>query len=165
MAEQVASIINNNVGGGTHDPINVFPLHKVAASILISYSNAGHHVGFHYDTYATANGKMNNAIVPVEASSNSCCTFQYVPATNTTTSGAALAADCADSLETIRLEDHPSGTTVVFEGSTVFHGVTDQCEGERIVVWSTMFVVDGYTSSVWAGYLNIIFDLAYNGFR
>lgn len=151
MANQVGSVIGMSES-------ELVPINKTTGNILISYSRVGDHIGFHYDSYATGNGRMINVIVHVHATPGSCSTFQYYQPGNNTQS--------TESLETVRLEEHPPGTAVVFEGTTLYHRVTPQCgPGEERLVWSTMFVVNEWQSTIWSGYLNLMFDFAYRGFR
>jgi len=136
LADQVSRYINV-------DRVSAIP--KTTANMLIGYTRPGDHIGFHYDTYATNNGRMINVIVPIYSTPGSCSQFQAVLADG-------------------RVKN-VMNTSLVFEGSTVFHQVTPQCENEQRFVWSLLFVVDEWQSHFWAGYLNFLFDLGYTGFR
>jgi len=138
--EDMADVISNAIGVD-----DLLSISRAAGCMLIFYDQPGNHVGWHYDS-DTFGGTMINVLSYVNITDDNCSHFEWKRNANS---------------KPISIHLQP-GQSIAYEGPTVLHRVTPQCEGKRIV-WNTIFVAGGYRPNIWHRWLNLLYDVGYNG--
>jgi len=135
----------------TREPLLVCPDNDPHACALYYYTEAGDHIGFHYDTSFYRGKRYTVLLGLVEQSSSRlvCEVFKDDPTRATETR----------SVHTV------PGTLVMFNGDKLWHAVTPSAAGEDRVVLSMEYVTDQRMSQLNRIVSNVKDAVAYFGIR
>jgi hypothetical protein len=135
----------------TGETLMVCPDDDPHACALYYYTEAGDHIGWHYDTSFYRGKRFTVLVSLVQQSSCELVCHLYEK-------------DRARAIEELRLST-PPGTLVVFNGDTIHHCVTPSNAGEDRVVFSLEYVTDPTMGTVQRWVSNVKDAVAYFGIR
>jgi hypothetical protein len=120
------------------------------ACAIYYYTQAGDHIGFHYDT-SHYRGSRFTVLIGLYDDSEGCLVCR-------------IGEDRDDDSQELRLPT-PPGLCVIFDGNALYHGVSPIGPGQRRVVLSLEYVTDRRMSRWWRFVSRLKDAFAYFGFR
>ncbi len=121
------------------------------ATAIYYYTEAGDHIGFHYDTSHYAEARYTVLIGLVDNSSSRLVCYPF------------RKTDAARADEALHVATSP-GTLVLFNGDRIYHGVTPVSEGETRIVLTFEYVTSRHMSWARRKLSNVKDAMTYFGF-
>lgn len=135
----------------TERDLNFCPHSDPHTYALYYYTEAGDHIGYHYDTSYYAGARYTVLLGLVSAPS---CRLEY----------RLFTKDPTHEVETLDIELKP-GTLVLFNGDKLHHRITPLSAGERRVALTLEYVTDAHMHPVLRFVSNMKDAIAYFGFK